>query len=81
MNPSFNPFQLAALEILTLIQREYVIFLRQKLQHKDKTDVFRLSMTDLESPQTIRSCQPHQKAMADEAFETLKNVVILDEKG
>ena len=76
-----NPSQLAALDILTPIQREYVIALRQELQDKDKTDVFGLNMTDLESPQTVKSCQPRQREMADEAIESSKNVVVLDEKG
>jgi len=76
-----NPSQLAALDILTPAQRELVASLRRELQDEEKTDVFRLDMTDVESAQLVKSCRLQQKEMADEAFESPKNVVILDEKG
>ena len=81
MNPSINPSQLAALDILTPTQREYVISLRRELQDNEKTDIFRLNMTDLEPPRAIRDCQPRQREMANEAIESSRNAVILDEKG
>jgi hypothetical protein len=76
-----NPSEFAALDILTPPQIEYATALHRELLDDEKTDVFSLDIADLESVQLIKSCRFRQKEMADEAFESSKNVVILDEKG
>jgi hypothetical protein len=76
-----NPSHLAALDVLTPSQREFVMDLFQQLRDPERTESYMVSMRDPKSPQAIRDCRPDQTHMADRCREPSKNVVILDQHG
>jgi len=74
-----NPSHFAALDILTSSQRELVMDLFQELMDSERTDLYKVDMSDEESEQIVRKCQPDQKDIADRCREPCKNVVIMDQ--